>query len=318
LKWQKQQKRENRTKGAAYTVCYFISVAAILWGWIYAFRSYFRHYDSLHPEIAWAVPIVREDVVEADGVFLWDEIVLASPGAGSVRFPRGRGPVRVEKGAVVARVASRSREFDVRAVNEGYFIAGVDGMESSWKYSSLWLEERELPSVPRVELIRDGTDVKKDAPVGKIVPQPQVLHFIGYADLTGSLEAHLDENRVMVKMDRLDTPSRADVRVYEKIGHRAKISMSMPWFPPDMMLSRNYKLVIGTGTMSGVSIPETAVTNRGGLKGAFVLKGSSSHFSEIKGRVIDGGKYLVTEGLRLGDAVVVDGDSAREGRVKLW
>ncbi|MDR1482847.1 MAG: efflux RND transporter periplasmic adaptor subunit [Synergistaceae bacterium] len=314
----KQRKRENRVRGTIHSIFYFIGVAAILWGWVYAFRSYFRHYDSLHPEIAWAVPIVREDIVEVDGVFLWDEIVLTSPGAGKARFPRGRGPVRVEKGAVVARVASANRTYDVKAVNEGYFVAGVDGMENNWRYSSLWLEERELPSVPRVVLIGDGADVKSGAPVGKIVPQPQVLHFVGYADLTGSLEELLDKNRVMVKMDRQDTPSKAEVRVYEKIGYRAKISMSMPWFPPDLTLSRNYKLVIGTGTMSGVSIPETAVINRGGLKGAFVLKGSSTHFSEIKGRAIDDGKYLVTEGLRLGDAVVVDGGTAIEGRVKLW
>jgi hypothetical protein len=94
--------------------------------------------------------------------------------------------------------------------------------------------------------------------------------------------------------------------------------LNMPWFPPDLILSRNYRLIIGVGEMAGVAIPETAVTNRGGLRGTFVLKGSSSHFEAIKGRVIDGGKFLVTEGLKLGDAVIVDGDTAREGRVKLW
>jgi hypothetical protein len=313
-----QQKRENIVKSAAYRVFYFISVAVMLGGWVYAFRSYFRHYDSLHPEIAWAVPIVREDIIEVDGVFHWDEIVLTSPASGSVRFPRGAGPVRVEKGAVVARVTSGSRGFDVKAAVEGYFVAGVDGFEDGWKYSSLWLGQGELPSPPRVSVLSDGAGVKRGVPVGKIVLQPQNLRFIGYADLMGDLREHLGSNRVMVKMDQLDTPSRAEVLAYEELGHRVKMYMSMPWFPPDLILSRSYKLIIGLGTMSGVAIPETAVTNKDGLKGAFVLKGSSSHFSEIKGRVIDGGKYLVTDGLRLGDAVVVDGDTAREGRVKLW
>jgi hypothetical protein len=318
LKPQKQPKQDDGVKSAAYKVFYFICVGLMVCGWIYAFRSYFRHYDSLHPEITWAVPIVREDVAEVDGVFHWDEIVLTSPVSGTARFPRGSGPVRIEKGAVVARVSSGSKEYNVRAVNEGYFVAGVDGLEDSWRYSSLWLGEGELPESPRIKALADGAKVKKDAPIGKIVPQPQNLRFIGYADIVGNLREHIESNRVMVKMDHLDTPSGAEVLAYIDVGHRVKIHMSMPWFPPDLILSRNYKLIIGLGTMSGVSIPETAVTNINGLKGAFVLRGSSSHFSEIKGRVIDGGKYLVTDGLKLGDAVVVDGDTAREGRVKLW
>ncbi|MDR1886124.1 MAG: efflux RND transporter periplasmic adaptor subunit [Synergistaceae bacterium] len=318
MKKQSQRKPDRSVKDIVRNILYTICFALIVAGWIYAFRSYFSHYDSLHPEIAWAVPWVQEDVIEAGGIFLWNEVSLSAPIAGTVRFPRGTGPFRVEKGAVVARVSSGSRASDVKAPGEGYFVAGVDGFEDRWRYSDLWPGESELPSVPKVGVLKDGAGVQSGAPIGKIVIQPQELRFIGYADLTGNLEEHLASNRVMVKMDALDTPSRANVRVYEKIGHRVKMYLNLPWFPPDLILSRNYKLIIGAGEMSGVTIPETAVTNRNGRRGAFVLRGSSSHFLEVRGRVIDGGKFLVTEGLKLGDAVIVDADAAREGRVKLW
>jgi hypothetical protein len=60
------------------------------------------------------------------------------------------------------------------------------------------------------------------------------------------------------------------------------------------------------------------VAEKGGSLGAFVLKGSSAVFTEIDGLFIGGSRFLVTKGLKLGDAVIVDGQSAHEGRVKLW
>ena len=82
-----------------YRIFYGIALFAILIVWVYAFKSYFEHYDSIHPEIAWAVPWMEVDSVTAKGIFLWNETRLASPRDGSVRFPMGSGPVRVFKGA---------------------------------------------------------------------------------------------------------------------------------------------------------------------------------------------------------------------------
>jgi hypothetical protein len=144
------------------------------------------------------------------------------------------------------------------------------------------------------------------------------LRFIGFADLTGDLEKKLEANRLMVKMDALDTPSRAQVRVYEKLGHRVKMYLGMPWFPPGVLLSRNHSLMIEAGEASGVVVPESAVTMRDGRVGAFVIRGSEAVFRDIEGRVIDGGRYLVMKGVKLGDAVVVDAETAKEGRVKFW
>ncbi|MDR3279649.1 MAG: efflux RND transporter periplasmic adaptor subunit [Synergistaceae bacterium] len=308
----------ERPKSPLHRIFYGLIVILIACLWGYAFKSYFHYYDSIHPEVTWAIPWVQVDVIFVDGILLWNEDVITSPRDGSVKYPMGAGPVRVPKGAIIARVSSGSSVSEVKAREEGYFVAGVDGSENEWRYSMLWPGAKEIPDPDPVMLLADSTVVKKGGSIGKIVPQPQELRMIGYVDLTDIMAENLASNKVMVKMDSLDTPSRANVRVYEAIGHMAKIYLDIPWFPPDVLMSRKYRLIVETGETSGVAIPETAVGVRDGRRGAYVLKGSETSFVEVKGRIIDGPKFLVTEGLKLGDAVVVDAYGAREGRVRLW
>ncbi|MDR1915576.1 MAG: efflux RND transporter periplasmic adaptor subunit [Synergistaceae bacterium] len=310
--------RPVQRKSLTFCIFYFLVLAVTAFIWIYAYRSYFRHYDSTHPDITWAVPWVQEDIIKADGVLLWNEEKIISPRAGTVKFPQGTGPKRVQRGAVVARVSSGSSAVDVKSPSEGYFIAGLDGAEGKWRYQSLWPGSYELPQVPSVKLMQDGDKVRQGAAIGKIIPQPQGLRYIGYIDLIGNFKEKLASNRVMVKMDSLDTPSKSNVRVYEILGHRAKVLLDIPWFPPGMILSRNYDLIIEIGETSGVTVPESAVIVKDGIRGAFVLRGSEAFFTGVKGRSIDGGRFLVTDGLKLGDAVIVDAYGAQEGRVKLW
>jgi hypothetical protein len=297
---------------------YWLVVSTIVCMWIYAFRAYFDHYDSLHPDIAWAVPWVQADVVRIDGILLWDEEVVVSPVSGAVRYPMGHGPLRVPRGAVVAKVYSGATVTDVKTRSDGYFIAGLDGSEEKWRYSTLWPGSKELPIPSPVKMMDDGMAVKRGERIGKLAPQPQDLRLIGYVDLSGGIAERLASNNIMAKMDDLDTPSRAYVRVFEVLGHRAKVYLNVPWFPVETLMSRKYRLLIETGESAGVVIPETAVSVRGERRGAFVIRGSDAVFVDLKGRAIDGGRFLVTDGLRLGDAVVVDAGSAREGRVRLW
>jgi hypothetical protein len=314
-----REKKEQRPEGKlGPKIIYFFSVAAIVVLWIVAFKSYFEEYDSAHPEITWALPWVQVDTITASGVYLWNETRLAAPAGGTISFPSGAGPVRVAKGALVARIRNGSSFKDVRAPEEGYFLAGLDGLEGGWRYPTLWPGQDELPNAAPVTMARDGQSVKSGAAIGKIILQPQDLRFIGYADLSGNLEEDLASNKVMVKMDALDTPSHAQVRVYERVGHRVKMYLTVPWFPPDVTLSRNGEMIIEAGATAGVTVPESAVVMRSGYRGVFVMKGSSAVFSRVEGRSIGGGRYLVTKGVNLGDAVIVNGSSAREGRVRLW
>ncbi len=297
---------------------YFAGIIVIAVVWVVAFRSYFRHYDSMHPEITWAVPWVQVDVVKAKGIFLWNEAKLVAPTSGTIRYPKGTGPVKVTTGEVVARVSTGKSTVDVKAPQEGYFLAGLDGAEGQWRYSAIWPGGSELPEAGHVKMMKDGGNTQKGNAVGKIIFQPQDLRFIGYADLSVSLKNELEHNKIMVKMDALDTPSKAHVRVYENFGHRAKIYLNLPWFPPQIVTSRNYELLIEAGEAHGVAIPESAVITRSGNRGTFVLRGSNAVFMPIAGRSISGSRFLVTEGLKLGDAVIVNGSGAKEGRVKLW
>lgn len=310
--------RPRQPRRGPYLFFYYIGILVIVAAWVAAFRSYFEHYDSMHPEITWAVPWVQVDIVTVKGVFLWNEAKLAAPGSGVVRYPKGLGPVKVATGETVASLSSGKTAFNVKAPQEGYFLAGLDGSEGRWRYASIWPGTDELPAANPVKMMRDGQNVHKGNPVGKIIFQPQDLRFIGYADLTGSLKEKLEHNRVMIKMDALDTPSRAHVRVYENIGHRAKIYLNLPWFPPQIVMSRNYELNIEAGESHGVAIPESAVVRKGDGKGVYVLKGSDAAFVPVTGRTISGSRFLATKGLKLGDAVIVNGGSAKEGRVKLW
>lgn len=307
------------TKSAAYRIFYGFFAILIAFVWVYAFKLYFSHYDSVHPKITWAAPHVQTDVVPADGLLLWDESVLPSPRDGTVKYPLGTGPVRVPKGATVARVSSGTSASDVKSPAEGYFVAGLDGSEGNWKYSEIW-NETEKHDPATVKMYKDGDKMKKNSPVGKLVRQPQTLRMVAYVYLTDGMKKELSSKALKVKMDPLDTPSRADVDVCDlpESGTSAKALLKVPWFPPWVLMSRKYRLLVQTGETSGVAVPEAAVTVREGKRGVYMLDGAESVFTEIEGRVIDASKFLVVSGLRLGDAVIADAESAKEGRVRLW
>lgn len=296
---------------------YLIAAAGICAAWAAAYRSYFRHYDGTHPEIVWAKPWMHDSMVKIRGVLLWDEVVLKAPHAGTVIYPQGPRPHKVVKGAVVARVKSGGKLYDVKSPESGYFVGGADGREGAWRYSDIWLED-DIPDVGEIELFADGRNVAQGGAVGKLVPQPQELRFICYADANEAMREALASKRLMLKMDETDTSSRAEVRVSEEIGHLTKIYLTMPWFPPRALLSRAAEVIVDTGGEHGVVIPDSAVTERDGETGAFVIRGSESVFCKVRGKAVDGGKFMVQEGVKLGDAVVVDGESAMEGRVSLW
>lgn len=310
---------DDRPRGGILKkIIYVIAAAAIAACWVYAFRAYFEHYDSTHPEITWALPLMQDDIVRAEGVLLWDEVVLRAPVNGKLSYPLGAEPSKVRAGSVVARVASGGKRYDVKASESGYFIHGLDGVEGAWKYKDLWLGGGDLPDPGVTLLTSDGSNTSKGAAIGKLIPQPQELRFIGYAEHTQELEARLKSRTINVKMDALDTPSAAAVRVYERYGDRLKIYLTMPWFPPSMLKSRRYSLMIESGRLHGVTVPNSSVIERDGGRGVFVIKGSNAAFVAVEGRYIDEGRYLITSGITLGDAVIVNAETAREGRVDLW
>lgn len=300
-----------------YPVIYRLLLAIGVLLWIYAFYSYFRYYDSLHPKITWATPWVETNVVAVEGVLLWNETVLIAPKNGAVSYPVGVASIRVGKGDTVALLTVGSTSVPVKAPDGGYFMAGVDGNEGNWTYSKIW-PGTELFSKSQVKLFKEGQFFRKGETVGKLILQPQDLRFVGYLDLNPKVEKQLEKGYLDVKQDKWDTASRATVRVYERYGSKIKVYLTLPWFGPEVVNSRNYSLLVEVGQTRGLAVPESALTTRFRKQGVFVLRGTRSLFQAVEGQPIDGKLFLVTEGLQLGDAVLEEGSKAREGRVKLW
>ena len=297
---------------------YWVGIAFIIVLWIWGYKLYFDRYSYLHPDITWAVPGVYNDVVKVHGVLLWKEIPIAAAISGTVTYPCGAGPVRVARGTVVARIAYGSLVKEIKAYQQGYFIAAVDGLESKWRYSELWPGTDEFPKKSPLVMMKNSVFVGKGKTIGKLIEQPQELRFVGYSDVKGDMEQQIKSKKIRVKMDGVDTVSKAEIRVVNRFGHKIKLYLTLPWFQPDVILSRYYTLNVEAGRLEGALVPETAVLKKEGVLGIYIIRGSRVVFKAIEGKPIDGGKFLVTHGISVGDAIVENADGAREGRIQLW
>lgn len=297
---------------------YWLMVLFVLAAWIWAFKLYFDRYEYLHPEITWAVPGIDVETVRMDGVLLWKEVPIRAPTEGIVSYPQGTGPLRVSRGAVIAKVTSGGRVSQIKAYQQGYFIAGIDGMEDTWRYSALWPGFRPLPEPGQLTRIRDGMLVGKSQTVGKMIEQPQELRFIAYSNLSGNMVEQIKNKKLRVKMDGVDTVSAADVRVSTREGRKVKLYLTLPWFQPEAVLSRKYTLIVEAGRTEGALVPISSVTEKEGITGVFTVRGSRVVFVPVTGKKAENNTFIVTKGISVGDAVVESASSAREGRIQLW
>lgn len=302
-------------KSRAFSVTYWLGVLVIAALWVWAFKLYFDRYEYLHPDITWAAPGIDTQLVRVRGFLLWKENIVRAPAPGICVYPLGKGPVRVPRGAVVARVGGR----DVKAYQQGYFVAGKDGREQGWRYSTLWHAKRsEFETESKLRYFGDGAQVSQGQMIGKIAEQPQELRFIGHLPLTGDIAEQLKKEKLRVRMDADDTISDAAVRVTRADGKLTKFALAMPWFPPEMLMSRSYELIVDAGQTRGALIPQSTLIEKNGKRGVYMIHGARVIFVPVSGKTLDSGMFLVTKGISVGDAVVVDAASAREGRIQLW
>ena len=298
---------------------YWLAVVLIVTAWIFAFKCYFSSYENKHPDITWAAPGTNRQIATVKGFYLWEEEVIKTPCAGKVYYPHGEGPVRVSKGQGVAKIVSESGEKILYASRPGYFIAGTDGKEGNWRYSLLWPDITDrLPETDDLTMHRNGDEAAANAVIGKLIPQPQNLRFVGLADKDSVTAVQLRDKKLRLMMDAEDTSSPADVNISVENGDKIKFLLVMPWFNMNVVKSRSGKINIESGSEDGAFVPSSAVTERHGKKGVFLVRGTRVVFKKIKGVEMPGGKYLITEGLNVGDAVVTDAKNTKEGRVQIW
>jgi hypothetical protein len=297
---------------------YWFSVLVIVLIWVFAFKMYFNRYEYMHPDVTWATPGLDKQTERADGVLLWDENVLYAPMSGKVSYPQGTGPVRVIRGAVVAKVSNGASARDIKAQQQGYFIAGTDGHENKWRYSYIWPGSDPFPAAGRVIMAHNGQAVSADHAVGKLIPLPQDLRFVGYAKKSGGVADQLRKKRLRVMMDIDDSVSTAPISISNEFNNKIKFLMTMPWFNDEDILSRKYSLIIETSETEGAMIPQKSVGTKDGTQGVYLVRGSRVIFRPIEGAPVRNGKFLVTKGIFIGDTVVEDASNAKEGRIQLW
>ncbi|NLX84842.1 MAG: efflux RND transporter periplasmic adaptor subunit [Synergistaceae bacterium] len=297
---------------------YWLMVFLVIIVWIWAFKLYFDRYEYLHPDITWAIPGIDVELVEVRGVLLWKEVLIQASSEGIVAYPQGTGPVRVARGSVIARITSGNKSFDVKAYQQGYFIAALDGTEQTWRYSELWPGFQPLPNPRPLARLKDGLLVGKGQPIGKLIEQPQELRFVGYSAIVGNMAEQVKNNKLRVKMDGVDTVSAAEIRVTNKTGKKIKFYITLPWFQPETLLSRKYTLIIEAGRTEGALVPRSSVTEQEGKPGIYLVRGARVVFTPVKGKNVANNMFIITEGVSVGDAIVEDASTAREGRIQLW
>ena len=297
---------------------YWVAVVLIIIVWIWAFKLYFERYEYLHPEITWAVPGTDNKTVSVKGVLLWKERLVNANISGVVTYPQGTGPVRVSRGSVIARINSGGTVREIKAYQQGYFVAAVDGKEGIWRYSEIWPDSSAPPKLFPLKKMKDGFVAGSGQAIGKLAEQPQELRFVGFASDIGDIKEQLRNKKLRVKMDGVDTISVADVRVAVPVDGKGKMYLTIPWFPPELLMSRSYTLTVDAGRTDGAIVPESAVIKSDGVIGIYIVRGSRVVYKSIEGRSIAAGIFLVTKGISVGDAVVEDSSKAREGRIQLW
>lgn len=294
-------------------VIYWLVLITLAVLWVFGYLSYVDHHKRTNPRITWGVPWTEWYLIPVKGALIWQERVVRSPSSGPVVYPRGEGPVKVPAGAVVARVGG----VNVKAPVQGIFLARLDRMEGIWRYAYLWDRRDQLPPVapepsPPLRTASPGQ------PVGKVIEFPQEIRFLGYVPLDGTVPESIKARSLSVRRDRFEVNLFGEVRFYEIHGPKALVYMDLPWMTEEVVTSRVMELMVEAGRFDGIAIPERSVVQRDGVTGIYVVRGNISSFRPVEGRPIGGNRFLVMKGLSLGEAVIVDGQMAKEGRVQLW
>lgn len=299
-------------------VLYAFFVLCIIAATVMFYKAWWNRYFSLRPDFVAAEAGVAANEFPVTGLFLWRETVLTAPADGAVTFPAGGGPFYAAKGDKLAVVSWSSGSRVLKAPDTGYFIAALDGMEGRIEYSDLWSGADRLPVASDPVFIADGSSVKKGQAIGRFVLQPSDLRLLAWVDVSATLKRHVDDGFVRLKFLPDSFPFEAEVRAVRYFGAKAKLYLSLPFFPPEILESRNAVFSLFLGDHRGVTVPETAVVLKDRRQMVFVVEGD-----RIKGRTVEGftfskNRFLVLQGLKPGELVIVNGAGVKEGEIRIW
>jgi hypothetical protein len=304
--------RSNKKKlGIFKKLVYYTIILALAVGVIELYLLWLNNYNMLHPEVVQVVAMGYVEELPLDGVLIWDEEIVVAPRDGVLTYPSplARRVAKDEPLAALDGVA-------VKASVPGYFVPALDGQEGQWVYSKLWPGISDFPFCPPTRLVESGVRLFKGEPIGKLVPQPQDLRCIAYLDKTLSLSRDIGRGFIDIKTESNGKSRQAAVRASFNAGQKIKVYITLPLFPPSLLMDRNFSCSVLTGDRQGVSVPDTAVVLREGKLGVLMVQGSVTKLTEIEGFPADEGSFFVTKGLAPGNVVVKYAGKVKEGVVR--
>ena len=284
------------------------------------YRLWYENYRLSHPQIIEAVSTNYSEEQPLEGILLWDEQLMYAPQSGILSYPSPR-PHMVSKGEMIAALDGTA----VRAPYPAYFFPGLDGQEGSWVYTKLWPDFAPFPDFQDASLIENGTSLNRGDPIGKLVPQPQVLRCIAYLDSTPSLERVLSSREnaaIRLRTEHEGKERKADVVAVKSTGQKLKVYLRLPFFPPDFLRSRRFTASVVTDIQKGVMVPDTAVITRGGKNMVFVVQGNIPELRKVEGFPADDENFFIESGVSPGNKLILNADTLSrtmgDENIRIW
>ena len=284
------------------------------------YRLWYETYRLSHPQIIEAVTTNYNEEQPLEGILLWDEQLIYAPQNGILTYPSPR-PRIVSKGEILAALDGTA----VRAPYPAYFYPGLDGQEGNWVYPKLWPDFAPFPEFSDASLIENGTSLKRGDPIGKLVPQPQVLRCIAYLDSTPSLERALrskENATIRIRTEYEGKERKADVVAVKSSGQKLKVYLRLPFFQPNILRSRSFTASVITDVQKGVMVPDTAVITREGKNMVFIVQGNSPELRVVEGFPADDQNFFIEKGIAPGNKLILNADSLSrtigDENIRIW
>ncbi|MBQ3457732.1 MAG: hypothetical protein IJQ74_03530 [Synergistaceae bacterium] len=306
----------RRRRGLPQRLLYYSLLIFICLMGYRVYSSWLEDYKLSHPQIIEAVTTNYSEEQPLDGILLWDEQLIYATQDGILTYPSPR-PRITAKGEILAALDGSA----VIAPYPAYFYPALDGQEGNWVYPKLWPDFAPLPEFEEAHLIENGTHMRRGEPIGKLVPQPQILRCIAYLDTTPSLERALsnkDNPVIRIRTEYEGKERKADVVAVKSSGQKLKVYLRLPFFPPSVLRSRKFTASVITDVQKGVMVPDTAVITKEGKNQVYVLEGNSPVAKEVEGFPADEKNFFIEKGVRHGEKLILDAEVIKNENERLW
>ncbi|MBR0257234.1 MAG: hypothetical protein IJQ58_05805 [Synergistaceae bacterium] len=301
-----------RVKILAYLIVFLVVFTA---GYR-VYSAWYEDYKHSHPQIIEAVPTDYSEEQPLDGILLWDEHLMYAPKDGILTYPSPR-PRMTSKGEILAALDGTA----VYSPYPAYFYPALDGKEGAWVYPKLWPDFAPFPEFDDASLIENGTRLHRGDPIGKLIPQPQVLRCIAYLDNTPSLERALksrNDPAIRIRTEDGGKERKAEVVAVKSSGQKLKVYLRLPFFSPEMLRSRRFTASVVTDVQKGIMVPDTAVITKDGKNQVFLLQGNSPVMREIEGFPADDRNFFIEKGVRYGDKLILNAGMITDQHRRIW